>query len=406
MKVLLINKYHFLKGGAERAYFDMAKMLEARGHEVAFFSMKHPENIRTPWEKYFVENAEYQDGSQSLCKKLALAAKIIYSFEAKRNLEKLLDEFRPDIAHVHNIYHQLSPSIFAPLKRRGIPIVMTLHDYKLVSPNYSLFVRGKIWEHTSGLRCILDRSVKDSYAKSLVCALEQWLHALIGSYRKVDAFVAPSRFLIQKFKDLGFRREISYIPNPLVSVDTAVSGEEREVGVLLSFGRVSKEKGIDLLIEALVSLPDKKLWVVGDGPDRERLERLAAERGVAGRVRFFGALYGDDLERMKQRAQAIAIPSVWYENFPYALIESLQSGCIVIASDLGGMSERIRHGENGLLFRAGDVSSLTEIIRSLDTLDIDMIRRRAHESVADLTEETFMAHLISLYESLVDGKDR
>lgn len=405
MKILLINKYHFLKGGAERAYFDMARMLEARGHEVAFFSMKHPENIPTPWEKYFVENAEYQDDRQSLWKKLALAMGIIYSFEAKRNLEKLLDEFHPDIAHVHNIYHQLSPSIFWPLKKRGIPIVMTLHDYKLISPNYSLFVRGKIWEHTSGLRSILDRSVKDSYMKSLVCALEQWLHALIGSYRKVDAFVAPSRFLIAKFTELGFSRPIAYLPNPLASPAPAFP-DARESGTFLFFGRLSVEKGVETLIEAFVSLPGKTLWIVGDGPDRRHLEALVSERGVAERVKFFGTLYGDDLERLKQRAQAVILPSVWYENFPYALIESLQSGCAVIASDLGGMPERIRHGENGLLFAAGDAGALAAAVRSLETLDIDTIRRKARESVTDLTEETFLAHLIPLYESLIAGKSR
>jgi glycosyltransferase involved in cell wall biosynthesis len=405
MRILLINKYHFLKGGAERAYFDMARMLTERGHEVAFFSMQHPSNQPTPWEKYFVENAEYQDEHQSLCKKLALAAKIIYSFEAKRDLEKLLDEFRPDVAHVHNIYHQLSPSIFAPLKRRGIPIVMTLHDYKLVSSNYSLFVRGKIWEHASGWRCIMDRCVKDSYMKSLVCALEKWLHALLGSYAKVDAFVAPSRFLITKFSELGFSRPIAYLPNPLMPPAT-VSSVERERDAFLFFGRLSIEKGVETLIEAFASLPEKRLWIVGDGPERLYLEELVTKRGMAERVKFFGTLYGDDLEALKQRAQAIILPSVWYENFPYALIESLQSGAVVIASDLGGMPERIQHGQNGLLFEAGNAEALAEAVRSLDTLPLDVMHERAKESVADLTEEAFMAQLIPLYESLIAGKGR
>ena len=157
MKILLINKYHYLKGGAERAYFDMARILTERGHEVAFFSMKHPENRATPWEKYFVENIEYHDTELSIGRRLALAGKILFNFEAKRKLSELLDEFQPDIAHAHNIYHQLTPSIFWPLAKRRIPIVMTLHDYKIVSPNYNLFVRGRIWEHSSAVRCLVDR---------------------------------------------------------------------------------------------------------------------------------------------------------------------------------------------------------------------------------------------------------
>lgn len=404
MRILLINKYHFLKGGAERAYFDMARMLEHQGHEVAFFSMQHPDNRETPWEKYFVENAEYQDERISLQKKLSLVGKILFNVEAKRKLEMLLDDFHPDIVHVHNIYHQLSPSIFWPLKKRHIPIVMTLHDYKLVCPNYSLFVGGKIWEHTSGFRCIVDACVKDSVPKSIVCVLEKWLHALLGSYDKVDEFIAPSQFLIGKFKELGFKREIVYVPNPLTTLTTEPAAVEHESDLLLFFGRLSIEKGVETLLQALVLLPRKKAWIVGDGPDRKRLEELAVELGISERVQFFGSLYGDDLERLKQRAAAIVLPSFWYENFPYVLIESLQSGAVVIAANRGGIVERIRHGENGLLFEAGDREALAGVIQSLDVLPLDTLREQAKKSVADLTEVSFMSRMLDIYENLLASK--
>lgn len=409
MRILLINKYHFLKGGAERAYFDMAQMLEKEGHEVAFFSMQHPDNRPTPWEKYFVENAEYQDEQVSWQKKLSLAGKILFNFEAKQKLETLLDDFHPDIVHVHNIYHQLSPSIFWPLKKRHIPIVMTLHDYKLVCPNYSLFVGGKIWEHTSGFRCIADRCVKDSLSKSIVCVLEKWLHTILGSYNKVDAFIAPSQFLIKKFKELGFKREIAYVPNSLTDPLTDSVSVERESDTLLFFGRLSIEKGVETLLQSLVLLPEKKAWIVGDGPDRKRLEELAIELGIATRVIFFGSLYGDDLERLKNRAEAIVLPSLWYENFPYVLIESLQSGAVVIAADRGGITERIRHQENGILFEAGNVEALAKAVRSLDSLPLDILREQARKSVADLTEASFLSHLLDIYQNLIaqkKGKER
>lgn len=401
MKILLINKYHFLKGGAERAYFDMARMLEERGHTVAFFSMRHPENRPTPWERYFIKNIEYQDGRLSPWQRLSLAGKILFNFDAKKRLERLLDDFQPDIAHIHNIYHQLSPSLFWPLKKRGIPIIMTLHDYKLVSPNYNLFVREKIWEHTSGLRCLLDRCVKDSFAKSFVCALEGWLHTLLGSYGKTDVFVAPSRFLIEKYHRLGFRRKIIYLPNPLAPLEKTGEPAPREKDIFLFFGRLSSEKGVDTALEAWTLLgEEKKLWIVGDGPDRERLETLARESGLGKRVTFFGARYGEELERLKQRAEAIILPSRWYENFPYTLIESLQSGCVVIAADTGGISERIRDRENGLLFKPSDAQALAEAVRSLGSLPSDALRARAKASVADLTEEAFARELIRIYESL------
>lgn len=401
MRVLLINKYHFLKGGAERAYFDLARMLEKSGHEVAFFSMQHSENYPTPWEKYFVENVEYQDTPISLWKKLILSQRILFSFEAKKKLELLLNDFQPDIAHVHNIYHQLSPSIFWPLRQRGIPIVMTLHDYKVVSPNYSLFVRGKIWEHTSGFRCIADRCVKDSFSKSIVCVFEQWIHIFLGSYEKVSTFISPSRFLIEKFRELGFRREIVYIPNPLPAPRALPTPLEREPSAALYYGRLSREKGIDTLIQAIASLPHEKVWIVGDGPDRERLETIAENEKVSDRVTFFGSLYDDDLEQIKQKAKCIVLPSLWYENFPYVLIESLQSGAVVIASERGGVTERIHHQENGLLFEAGNVHSLVAALQSLESLPLEEIRKNARESVTDLTEENFMSHLLAVYGNLL-----
>jgi glycosyltransferase involved in cell wall biosynthesis len=402
MKILLINKYHYLKGGAERAYFDMARILTAQGHEVAFFSMQHPENRATPWEKYFVENIEYQDVKLSLAERFSLAGKILFNFDAARKLAMLLDDFHPDIAHVHNIYHQLTPSIFWPLKKRNIPIVMTLHDYKLISPNYNLFVRGRIWEHSSAFRCLLDRCVKDSFLKSLVCVLEKWIHTALGSYKKVDVFVAPSRFLIAKYKAMGFTPEIVLLPNPLAPRTSTLQRAEREKNTFLFFGRLSPEKGVDTAIEALALLgEEKKLWIVGDGPDRQRLEELATAKGISSRVTFFGSLYGDELEAVKQRAEAIILPSRWYENFPYTLSESLQSGCVVVAANIGGMTERITDRVNGLLFRASDAGSLADALLSLESLPLDTIRNQASASVADLTEEAFASQLIPIYAALV-----
>lgn len=407
MRILLINKYHFLKGGAERAYFDMARMLEERGHTVAFFSMHHPENRPTAWEKYFVENIEYQDRTLSIWEKSILAGKILFNFEAHKKLEKLIEDFHPDIAHLHNIYHQLSPAIFWPLKKHRIPVVMTLHDYKLVSPNYNLFVRGKIWEHTSGIRCLIDRCVKDSFFKSLVCAMEQWLHRCLRSYGAVDRFIAPSRFLIEKYHSLGFRSEISFLPNPLLSASVPTDATGREANTFLFFGRLSSEKGVDTLLETWALLgKEQKLWIVGDGPERKKLERLTREKNMMDRVSFLGALYGTELEILKRRVQAVIIPSVWYENFPYTVIESLQSGCVVLATERGGMTERIIHGVNGFLFPASDSHALKDLIEKLPSLSLEPIRVRAAESVSDLTAENFLRELLKIYASLMRPSSR
>lgn len=403
MKILLINKYHFLKGGAERAYFDMARILTDHGHEVAFFSMQHPNNVPTPWERFFVESVDYAENNLSLFQKLRMAARIIWNQEANRKLTLLLQEFQPDIAHAHNIYHQLSPSILWVLKKHGVPIVMTLHDYKVISPNYSLFVRGKIWDHTSGVRCLLDRCVKDSFLKSLVCTLEQWLHRLIGSYGLISVFISPSLFLKEKFLAHGFSHRIEHVPNYLSEKTEESASNEHHLGrKFLFFGRLSPEKSADILIQAFALLPtDMVLDMVGDGPERTRLEALTVSLGLTERVRFLGSRFGEELEQLKQEAFAILMPSAWYENFPYVITESLQSGCVLLAANIGGIPERIRDTHNGFLFEAGNTQSLVTAIQNLSRYDLETIRKNARQSIADLAPEIFYERLMSLYQALI-----
>jgi glycosyltransferase involved in cell wall biosynthesis len=405
MKILLVNKFHYLRGGAERAYFDTASILTERGHSVAFFSMDHPLNQPTPWSKFFVSGVEYgADGNMSLVQKLHAACRIIWNAEAYRKMLAIIDEFHPDVAHLHNIYHQLSPSILWALKKRRIPIVMTLHDYKLVSPNYSLFVRGKIWGHTSGWRCLFDRCVKDSFLKSFICVIEKWLHDSIGSYGCVDMFIAPSHFLADTFHEFGFSHEIRFVPQPVLLRSDMDDEEATNIGgdTHLYLGRLSVEKDVETLLRAFVMLPlEESIDIVGDGPDRMRLESLAKELGLSSRVHFLGTKSGEELLEKIKRSKSIIIPSAWYENMPYVLLEALSFGKIVIAARIGGMSERITDGENGFLFEPGDARSLAEKISLLKEIDKERMVSYAKKSVSDISKEQYGETLEALYEALI-----
>jgi glycosyltransferase involved in cell wall biosynthesis len=415
MKILLINKYHYIRGGAERAYFDMAEVLTEAGHEVAFFSMQHPQNASTVWSNYFVSGVEYEASeSQGLWYRLRAMTRIWWNYEAQRNLDALIDDFKPDIAHLHNIYHQLSPSIVWTLKKRGIPVVMTLHDYKLICPNYSLFVRGKVWEKSKPKRyyaCVSDRCVKDSFLKSMVCVIEAYLHQCIGSYSKVDAFVAPSAFLIHKFKEFGFEKEIRLLPQPILHTSTHTD----DVSIALTpdapfvfFGRLSKEKGIDVAIRAMTHYKGAApLYIVGEGSEEESLRRLAQEIGVEQRVKFTGVKYGEELTTILKQARAIIVPSIWYENMPYVLIESFELSKVVIASRMGGITERITDGENGFLFDSGDTQALASKMSEADALSDDARHKlcaQAHASLALFTRQAYLESLESLYKELLESK--
>lgn len=404
MKILLINKFHYRKGGAERAYFDMAEILQNAGHEVAFFAMEHSKNEPTPWSKYFVSEVDYQENSYSLFQKLRVALKMIWNREANKKLRALIAEFRPDIAHAHNIYHQLSPSIFHALKKAGIPIVLTLHDYKLVSPNYNLYSQGSIWDHSSGWRCLADRCIQGSFSKSLVCVAEKWVHNWLWSYRLVDTLVAPSQFLARKVKELGWNgNDIHVIPNPLQAEELhhEASLESSIQDRLVFFGRLAPEKGIDQIIRALVLVPSKELFLIGEGPAHAALESLAKELGVEGRVHFLGSRFGQDLRIELQKAEAVIIPSAWYENLPYVMTESLALGLIVVAAASGGIAERITHEENGFLYPLGDTVALAHILQTLQQKDLVSIRQKAQASVSDLDPRVFLGKIESLYQGLL-----
>lgn len=406
MRILLIDKYHRQYAGPQRLYFDTAKLLRQQGHEVAHFAMAHPKNEPTPWSTYFVEQVDYEEANQqTFWQKLKIARNIIWNPQAKRQLEALITEFQPDIAHLFVTYHQLSPSIIWALHKKNIPMVMTLCDYKLASPNYSLFVRGKIWEHASGVRCLLDRCVKDSFAKSLVCVIEQWLHRMLGTYGKVNAYIGLSPFLIDTYHRLGFPYPIQLLPQPLMPLPDLTQALPVKTGKnFLYFGRLSSEKGVETLVRAFAELTgDETLSIVGFGPEEERLRLLTQELGLEEKVTFLGPVYGDDLQVLLREARAVVVPSEWYENTPYALLETLASGTAVIAARVGSLPERVRDGYNGFLFTPGDAHDLAEKIRGLASVPLPTLQENARKSVLSLDQGTHLDALLKLYLSLIQA---
>jgi glycosyltransferase involved in cell wall biosynthesis len=368
MKILLINNYHYIRGGSERAYFDMAKILTDQGHEVAFFSTQDEKNQVTPWSKYFVAGTDFEQSNISLFDKIKFLVKGFYNLEANRKLSALLKEFKPDVAHLHNIYHHLSPSVIAVLKKNDIPMVITLHDYQLISPNHNLFVRGKIWEGCRGgkyWRCLTDRCVKDSYWRSFLAMLEAYIYQWLGCYGKIDLFIAPSRFLLEKFRDFGFKKEIIYLPNPFLPENKTAENNQPEEKYLLYYGRLSEEKGIVDLLRAYAKLKTKiKLKIIGAGPQETELKDIVAQEKISG-VEFLGYRRGADLEAQVGGAAAIVVPSRWYENAPYSVIEAMAAGKTLIAARIGGLTELIKDGEDGFLFTPGDVVDLAAKLENI-----------------------------------------
>ena len=318
--------------------------------------MKQKETLASPYTKFFVPEMDIsKPGALKMRKKIDNALRMLYYREARCKMERLLEEARPDIAHLHNIYHHISPSILAPIKKRNIPIVMTLHDYHLISPNYTLFHHGKIHEKDARglhMRCIANKCVKDSRMYSAVGVVQMIVQQkILKLYKHVDVFVAPSNFMRDLCIKYGIEKhKIIHIPHPIDTTNVTPYYEDN--GYVLYMGRLSEEKGVDVLAEAAKMTPDINYRIVGSGPLQSALERQT--RGLKNIV-FTGFKTGPALQRELKQARIVVVPSVWYENYPLSILEAKAAGKVVIASDIGGIPEML---DTRFLVPAGDARGL------------------------------------------------
>jgi glycosyltransferase involved in cell wall biosynthesis len=378
MRLLMVNKFYYLRGGTERYSFDLTRLLKANGHTVVPFAMVHGQNIPSPYASFFVPEISL-DRSADLRRPwavVAAAARAIYSREAQHRLAALVRQERPDVAYLHNIHHQFSLSILPLLREHGVPILWRLHDYALFCPNSTFYTQGGVCEACAGghfYHAARRACRRGSRGASLVACLASYVDRLLHLAGHTGLFVAPSHFLADKMAVCGLDRErLAVQPNflDLAAFDrdlAAACGNgvgRRPDGPLLFFGRLVPEKGADTLIAAVGRVPAARLLIAGDGPERARLEALAAA-GAPGRVSFLGHQSPGALLAILAGASAVVVPSLWYENCPYTILEAFAARQAVVASRIGGIPELIQDGEDGLLFQPGDVAGLADRIGAL-----------------------------------------
>lgn len=369
MKILMVNKFFYIKGGSETYYFSLKKLLEENGHEVIDFSMKDEKNFESKYTDFFVEGIDYNK-KQSIFSKIKSGAKIIYSLEAKKKLEKLIKETKPDIAHLHIFQHQLSLSILDVLKKYNIPIVYTAHDLKMICPNYKMLTKGQVCEKCKGenyYNCLKYKCIKDSTMKSAIGMTEAYINKWRKAYDKIDYIITPSKFYKDKFIEFGVdENKVTHIPNFLTEEDIEYDKLE-EQDYYLYFGRLSEEKGIMTLIKAAQET-NVKLKIVGTGPLKEEIEKYVSENKLTN-IGILGFKSGKELYTIVANAKCVVLPSEWYENGPYSAIEALKLGRPIIGSDLGGIPELIEEGKNGFIFENKNVFSLKEKINLIEKTD-------------------------------------
>jgi glycosyltransferase involved in cell wall biosynthesis len=370
MRILLANKFYRRVGGPETILFDTERELKARGHEVIPFAMSDPENVESEYSRYFVSNVDYNSKSgRSPLRLLGDAANMIYHREAAEKISGLIADSRPDIAHAHNIYHQLSPSILAALRKAGIPTVLTLHDCKLLCANM-LMLRpdGVVCEKCGGRRfyhAVLNKCVKNSTASSAVCCIEESIHRLLGMYEKnVDLFISPSCFLRDKMVEYNRipADKIQVLRNYANTDAIEPNYEPGDYGLFI--GRLDRIKGLRTLLRACKRIKPFKVMIAGRGDLFDEAEKYIEENELSN-VKLLGFRTGADLAELTQNARFVVVPSECYENCPMVVLEAFAAGKPVIGSRIGGIPELVRDGEDGLLFTPGDADELTDCMSKL-----------------------------------------
>jgi glycosyltransferase involved in cell wall biosynthesis len=366
MRILHVNKFLYRRGGAEAYMLDVAAAQTQAGHEIAFYGMRHPENPTLPFQDAFPPLAELEPPPTGLRRRVTATGRMLYSPSSRRGIEEVVRAFQPDVAHLHNIYHQLSPSVLRPLRDLRIPVVMTLHDYKLICPSYLLLDHGKPCEACLGgqFRHAVRRRCKDgSLGASAVLALESTVHRATNAYDPVQVFICPSRFLAGKIAQAGIYTDRLLVLNNFVD-SHGVAPKVRPGGGMVYVGRLRHEKGVDVLVEAMGRLGRHRLDVVGDGPERSRLEALAAAR-APGRVRFHGSVTKDRVADLLRSAAVAVMPSRCHENQPMAVLEAFACGVPVVATKLGGLPELVQPGRYGETVPAEDPAALAAAVARL-----------------------------------------
>ncbi|MEQ1558688.1 MAG: glycosyltransferase family 4 protein [Methyloglobulus sp.] len=402
-KILSVNNYHYRRGGSDVVYLEHAELMESQGWSNAFFSMHHPQNIATPWSEYFVDELEFGH-AYSLLEKISMASKVVYSFEAQRKLQSLIENFKPDVAHLHCIYHHLSPAIIPVLKEAGIATVMTAHDLKIACPAYKMLNSGGICErcnHGSILNVVKHRCVRDSLSASLIVAVESGLHRYLNTYQKyLDRVAVPSRFFLEKFVEWGWPREkLAYVPN---YVDSSKFEPSYEPGqYFLYFGRLAPEKGVVTLIRAAAKA-GVKLKIVGTGPVEAELKEIATQN--PGDIEFLGYRTGSELHDLVRGARAVVLPSEWYENAPMSVLESYSLGKPVIGANIGGIPEMVVAGETGWVFESQNVDSLADCLLACNAMDaksLSKIGKASREFVdKNFNKQRYVESILELYSEL------
>lgn len=410
MNILMANWTWYPSGGDWTYIESICKMYESKGHHIIPFSVKNEKNYKTAYDKYFIDEVNYKQyyHKKNLLSGINTAIKSVYSLEAKNKVKQLISENKIDIAQLNSITNYHTPSIIPVLRKARIPIVWRILDYRLICPNSTLFVNGKVCLeciNNSFYRCMVNKCKKESLLASSLLAIENYAYSILPIYKQVDLFLFQSEFTRDMFVKFGYDiKKTHIIENPYDCSE--IQPQYKGSNYILYFGRIEKEKGIYTLLDAMKLLPGISLKVVGNGTEYANCLDYAARNSLSN-VSFLGPKWNAELEPVIKDCEFVIVPSEWHEPSPYVVLQSFSYGKPVIASRMGGLNDLIKDNYNGLFFEPGDAKDLSEKIRSL------LVHKKLIESMGvnakqlldtKYNPERYYADTMNVFTSLINSK--
>jgi len=397
MNILQASQNYFIDGGSDSYFFSLSSLLAERGHNVIPFAPSSDKNLPSQWSRYFPNTYRNQSN------KVLSALEYLYSASSRRSMLDLLGEQEIDVAHLHIYYGGLTSSILHPLKQANVPIIQTLHEYKLVCPVYTLENQGNFCNRCvtgSPLNGIIHKCKNGSTLASALRVTENLVSRALGDVRLVDRFISVSEFHRKKMIEGG-------VPaNKLVTIHNFVDADQylpsyADDAYALYFGRIEKIKGLGTLLQAFRHVP-MKLIIAGEGHALEYFKAMAADLHL-NNVEFVGFKGGAELKNLISRARFCIVPSEWYENCPMSVLEAMAQGKAVVASRIGGIPELIRDGVDGYLFEPKSVEGLTEsCLKLIEKAKAQEMGACARQNVSlNFSKASHYAKVMDVYRGLL-----
>nr|WP_217484703.1 glycosyltransferase family 4 protein [Paenibacillus polymyxa] len=392
-KVLIIHNYYQQSGGEDKVVEQESAMLRSRGIET---------------EHYYVHNDSIQ--SKGLANMAKLAVEAAWSFPEFKRIKELLLRVKPDVVHVHNFFPVISPSVYHACERLGVPVVQTLHNYRLICPA-ATFMRGnEVCEkclHGTLLHSIRHGCYRGSQLQTIPVAAMIKFNELIGTWQhKVSRYIALTEFARDKFAESGIPLDRIAVKPNFIHHQTVKAKYDPNDRYLLFVGRISAEKGVRNLLQAWSQLEDRgglRLVIIGDGPQKAELAAAYSQEDI----RFLGKQDGDTVLDCMSRAMYVMVPSIWYEGFPMTIVESYSVGTPILCSRIGALEEIVEDGVTGFHFQHDDLENIKTVIRRAVAYEnyAAMRQKVAENYAAHYTEEVNVKQLLAIYSEAMEECD-